>query len=51
MTKCKNCGKEIYRASDGEWYHTEDDYVICNANKTANPARFFDVASPTSEAD
>ena len=25
MVKCKNCGKEIYQASDGDgdWYHTE----------------------------
>ena len=43
---CKNCGKEIYQASDGTWYHTEDDYEICNAHKAINPARFFDVATP-----
>jgi hypothetical protein len=49
---CKNCGKEIYQnTSDGTWYHTEDDYVTCTSNKAAKPARFFDVASPTSEAD
>lgn len=46
MIKCKNCGKEIYQSSDGTWYHTEDDYEICNANEAVNPARFFDKASP-----
>ena len=49
MTTCKNCGKEIYQERDGTWYHTEDDYEICNANKAINPARFFDVASPIPE--
>ena len=46
MAICKNCGKEIYQESDGTWYHTEDDYEICNAHKAINPARFFDVATP-----
>ena len=46
MTKCKYCGKEIYQVSDGTWYHTEDDYIICNADEPINLARFFDVASP-----
>lgn len=49
MTKCKNCGKEIYQSSDGTWYHTEDDYEICNANGAVNPARFFDRASPSKD--
>lgn len=46
MIRCKHCKKEIYQSKDGEWYHSEDDYSICYANRAINPARFFDKAEP-----
>ena len=46
MVNCENCGKEIYQASDGDWYHTENDCEICHADEAVNPARFFDKAMP-----
>lgn len=46
MTKCKNCGKDIYKANHGDWYHSDNDYEICRANEPVNPARWFDKAEP-----